>query len=271
MPPYTRYGRRVAKRRALRTRKRTVRRRRKPMVQMVKRIARTVQLKNSETKRNFVLNESYNYYPTTGSYNINLNFTNIFGVLGQGAGSTNFVGDDIQDPLFVAKFRFLINWDVQRAATGLTRCEPIILHAWIISTNDQYGSVIPTNYNTYTGQIDWILQSDGPTIQMNGDNCRVLKHWSKVINPPAIAAPSSTSPTFPEVMIRKNFKYKWKGKKVFESSTTASTDVPTKYLRGQQYYFMVGWGLPTSVTFAAPPANNPVRIHTDRYLYFKDI
>lgn len=243
----------------------------------IKAVARYTQLKNTETKRAFVLNESWNSFAATGSYFYNYNFLNIFSILGtgaQGTGQNQFVGDQVLDPLMVARIQFYVDWNTFSPA-GATTLEPVMLHTWIIAANDQYAAAAPTNVNVYSTILDWFLQTRPSRAVMNGDSCKVLHHWTRTVTPPSV--PTAVSAAFPNLFstacIRKKIVHKFKGKKTFEPQNPTSPNLPGAYLKGWNYYLICGWGLPDGTFNLNVPtgaSTRPVTIYLDRYLYFKD-
>lgn len=269
MPLRTRSGRRVVTRR-----KRTFRRkpRKSGLVKMVRRQARITQLKNTETKRFFILDESYNLYTAaTGSFYYNYNFVNVFGALAQGFGQNNFLGDTIDNVLTKVKFQITIRWNaLANILVGSPTLEvpEIFCHVWLIATNDQYPAVTPQNMAAVAGVSDWFLQIQAGRVQMNGDSIKVIKHWTKKFR--AYDSVFTNGATVQTVHIGKLVK-KLKGKKTYEPSSRAAPNAPSQFLKGWNYYYLTGWGLPDGqYSIATPLANNPVRMTMDRYLYFKD-
>lgn len=267
----TRYGR---SRRRVVTRRRTKRPViRRPLKKAVKRIARWELMKDAETKRVLTLNESYNLY-LTGAGNLrSYNMVNIFGIVAQGVTQNSLVGDSFNDPMFVAKMQFTVNWNAVAAnLVPATNVAPsICLRAWIIACNDQYTNTIsPIPVGSTSTTVDWFLQDRAFRARMNSDACTVVRSWSRVVSPPDIQFGTPVAPNG-LYTYRHAMKKKWKGKKSFEPFSPTQPNQISAYLKGQNYYFVVGWGLPDGTfSLANPVANNPVQIYCDRYLYFKD-
>lgn len=258
----TRTGRRLIKRRS-----RTVKRSRGKLIPTIKRVARRVALAQAETKRSVVLNEDYTYAPAA-AYNFQAMYTNIFSVLGgnQGGSQSTMIGTEIVDPLFVARMEMTVDWGLLLANAGATGTVGVCLHAWLVAVNDQQAVTVPTAYVNSPTANNWFLQLVGFRPQLNGNNVKVLKHWSKVVNPPSIPFGSSKPIGYCASGYKHKFVYKFKGTKEFES-TSDFTSV-SKVLRGMNYYFLVGYGVTSTEVLAANSQN--VYIRCDRYLYYKD-
>lgn len=237
---------------------------------MVRRVARREALKQAETKRAVILNEDWTYAPVT-AYNTQYMYAPVFAMLGasaQGVGQGQYIGTEIVDPLFVARMEIGIDWGLLMANGGVSGAVPVVIHAWLISTNDQVGLRNPQAHSNSVAGTQWFLQTQAFKAQFNGNNVRVLKHWSKVFSPPSIPfSPTVSKPTGYSVAgYRHKFVYRWKGKKEFEETDNPATI--TNFLRGANYYFIVGYGTPSIETLGANSQN--VYIRCDRYLYYKD-
>lgn len=268
----TRFGRRrkFSRRTTRKTFKRT--RTRAPLRTTIKRVARFEQLKNCETKRSVVFNEPYQVLPSA-AYNYTYSYVNIFSlppgtgtsmVLGQGVRENQFTGDEIMDPLFVARLRYSVSWRDMYASAPGHGFVGVKVHAWLIATNDQDGVVTPAPVDMgFTGD-GWFLQPAAMSAQMNGDNVRVIRHWSRTINPPSILGTNGDA----ETVVTHKMVVKLKGKKQYEDQPANASGVPAQYLRGWNYFFVVGWGVDQHVSLLN--TLTPVIITADRYLYFKD-
>lgn len=236
---------------------------------MLKRVVRRELLKNVETKRNIVLNENYTRIIGTG-FNSQYAYTNIFAnlsVTGQGAAQNQYEGTEILDPLFVARISFDVHWGVMQAAgtTGsYAGMVPVFLHAWVIAVNDQLTANVPT-----VTPAEWFTSALAASVQMNGNNVRVIKHWSRMVNPPSIPFSVGSPPTAATgtTCVRHKMVCKMKGKKEFEENASL---VPQPYLRGWNYYFVQGYGFPKGFLPSGTTYSAAVDCWADRYLYFKD-
>nr|QJB18605.1 MAG: capsid protein [Genomoviridae sp.] len=238
------------------------------LIPTIRRVARRVALAQAETKRAVVLNEDYTYGPST-AYNFQAMYTNIFSVLGtsaQGVAQNQMIGTEIVDPLFVARMEMTVDWGLLLANAGVTGVVGVCLHAWLIATNDQQPITAPTAYVNSASANNWFIQPQGYKPQLNGNNVKVLKHWSKCVNPPSIPFGSSKPIGYAASCYRHKFVHKFKGKKEFE--TTSDYTSVSRVLRGWNYYFLVGYGVASTETLNANSQN--VYMRCDRYLYYKD-
>lgn len=231
-------------------------------------------MKDAETKRVLVLNEGYNLYLTGTGLLRSYNMVNIFGIVAQGVTQNSLVGDSFNDPMLVVKMQFSVNWsNVAQALSPTTNVPPsICLRAWIISCNDQYANTIsPIPVGSTSTTVDWFLQDRAFRARMNSDACTVIRSWSLVVSPPDGQFGNTPVPPNGIYSYRHTMKKKWKGKKSFEPFSPTAPNQISAYLKGQNYYFVVGWGLPDGTySLVNPVVNNPVQIYCDRYLYFKD-
>lgn len=274
MRRFIRSGRRRVTRRPKR---RVVSRKRKTglTVKSVRRIAHQALLKDVETKRSVVQNESWNLVPTTGTYLYNYNMVNIFSQLavvgGQGALQYQFIGDEILNPFFVARIQATVDWG--KYATAVTPASApfgVILHSWIVAVNDQVAASAPTNMAGSTLNLNWFLQPRGFRAQFDGDAVRVVKHWSKVVNPKNYAVTASGSVVGGLETYRHKMVKRWKGKKQFEPITASGPNTtPSVFLKGWNYYFILGYGVPDG-TFVVNNSTGLVTFYVDRYMYYKD-
>lgn len=244
---------------------------RKPSVKMVQKVARRVLLKNTETKRNIIMNEAWNQpLAAPGSSLFQYSMANIFSQLSlQGTGQDRYVGDQILDPMLSVRAQFTIDWS--RFASALSPAAyplAVCLHMWIISTNDQYALTTPTNTedSSLSFIINWFMQKRAFRAQMNGDTVRVLRHWSRVVEPPSI--PTTGSASAAQTLVKHKLTYRWKGKKTYEPTVPGGI-VPGLTLKGNNYYLVCGYGIPDGV-FTITNPNTVCSIYVDRYLYFKD-
>lgn len=243
-------------------------RKKSSLVKTIKRVARREELRLVETKRNVVLNEDYTYAPT-GAYKEQYSYVNIFSApfLSGGTNQGSYIGTEIVDPLFVARLEMSVDWGLISQDNPATGPLGVVCHAWLIATNDQIAQQTPIPYQN--SSLGWFIQQSCYRAQMNGNNVKVLKHYSKILNPPSIpfsaTTPAAKPPAYATSVYKHKFVYKFKGKKEFEEDAATAVG---KVLRGWNYYFLVGFGVSAYDTLVANSQN--VYIRADRYLYFKD-
>ncbi|UYD39090.1 MAG: capsid protein [Wigfec virus K19_486] len=274
MPRYTRTTRRTRRPRIVRKRRTT---RKAPLTKMVRRVAAQQVLRMSETKRIALLNETWSLTPTTPSGS-QYSIANIFSVVQQNQNATGggMVGDTILRPLFVAKMRALVNWDrVRQLNGGGTGSTSVTLHAWIVASNDQLVLGTPASVNPYdagSSGPQWFYNTDAFSATLNGDNVKVLKHWSRTIHPPSIVSGTGSTALATVTAIRHKFVLKFKGQKEFEGRIPSTTQPGAlqPWLKGWNYYLLIGGGTPTGYPLTGSPLAPLWDIYVDRYLYFKD-
>lgn len=254
--------------------KRTFRRSKKtPLVKKIQSVSRRTALKLIETKKDVVLNEVYNTF--TGSVNYYYSWVNCFSQIAYNSTFQNgLIGDAFQDPLCVFKIQWIVNTEQLRTYNGDNSLRPIWIHAWILSINDQLSNALSTP-NTYNNTSqNWFTQPNGPNATMNGDNVRVLRHWCHQVNYPSLLATGTTDRTVTSnIGGRKKMMYKWKGTKRFEEdpgSNANNNPAIRPTLKGNNYYFMLGWCYQNGVNGPVSNANTAVDLRVDRYIYYKD-
>lgn len=236
----------------------------------VRKQARKEIVRMAEAKRAFVFNEAWNYQGAMG-VGTNLDdyyIANVFGYLSLGTGDTQFIGNQITDPLAVFKLSVQIQWASLASQvpnyTPAVRCD-----VYLIAVNDQFPTTVTPRATsipedstlmmkpiTFGGRVTW-------THTLNGQSVRVIKKKTLKIY----------SPNQPTVMTTHNLtvKKKFKGHKTFETTFDPATGVQTQttFLRGWNYYWYV-LTAPNVVTAVNAIANNPIQVVADRYMYFKD-
>lgn len=239
------------------------------MVKTVRRIARYEQMKNSETKRFFILNEGWNTYRSAGQDpNWSYQYVNIFGAMQQGVQQQQFEGDTILDPLFKMTISYEVLWNVLQTQfqTSQSQFPPLYVHAWIIAVNDQVSGVSPAPFPDIDPIRTWFLQPHSTRAVMNGDVVTVIKHKKRLVRAfgtDIVTPPASSAGTI-------KLLKKLKGKKTFEPVSSATPNTPGSNLKGWNYYVVFGWGVPDGYNLRNPLTANPIRVYADRYLYFKD-
>lgn len=245
----------------------------RPAVKQVKRISRFTLLKNSETKRHFILNENWGIYPATGTPRNNYVYANIFSPLTQGFAQNTFEGDNILDPLFVARVKFDLRPTLLEADLVNPSWLPEIwCHVWLLASNDQFSQVTPTVIDGGTppfNGLDWFLQTEASRVQMNGDSCTVIKHIRRKLRPYDTGLVLQSNPSTSVKLVAK-----LKGRKIFEPGSPNTPNTPADVLKGWNYYLVCGWGITDgsgSPTLSWPiTGTGPVSVTVDRYVYFKD-
>lgn len=254
---------------------------------LMKKVARRVALNLSEAKRFSDINRTVFGIPP-GAINQRWMFRNIFATLpsatgGVGSHSWTVVGNEIVDPLM----KFKCTWTLPYGGTiidGNNFYGTEILHVYLVAANDnaetvQDGAPPPNTliWSQYPAQfgsddIGWFLNQDGFKPTLNGNNCKVLKKWTKRYHPEIQFQRHSSTDTNVygngAIQISMSGKYRWKRKLTYEDNAFADIDanfLRSGVLRGWNYYMLVGWGAPGTLSVVAQPSCN-----LDMFLYFKD-
>lgn len=256
-------------------------------MRLMKTVARRVTLGLSEAKRFSYINAST--FVISGSAQHVWRFKNIFAQLptatGSLAGSSYGVeGNEIVDMTLKFKANFVIPiYQLVSNAQSLGAYGTIYCHMYIIAANDYSevvgqggtppGSLTWTTYPNFGAADDpgWFLQMSGDRPTLNGNNCKVVRHWVRKYTPPPTTgwyAAGETRESFGVVNIPIVGKHKFKGKKTFEDNPIGDLDANfprAGTLRGMNYFLLVGFSMPTIVTSAAFP-----QLWVDQFMYFKD-
>lgn len=257
-------------------------------MRLMKRVARTVALKLSEAKRftslGFDANPATDYgAPRRFRWTYKNVFSGIPSAAGGSAGASfSLVGNEMVDPLAKAKFSFSWNYADILAARNYDAYGTVMGWVYIVATTDQLETTGFTQYPAQGSSTDpgWFMNQDPYRPTLNGNNCKIVRRW-RIQHQPVNLAPTALTSTGQTIIttsfsgagtIIKNLtcKHRWKGKKTFEDFTQTANPGNANYfrstfLRGWNYYWLVGWTVPEVVPFAQAPA-----IINDQYLYFKD-
>lgn len=234
---------------------------------MMKRVAKRVTLSLAESKRFTILNEAIvpNVPPnTTTTWWIR----NIFAPPTQSVFSGGIVGNEIQHPLLKLKFNMTIDWatlrSVSRPLYGTIR-----FHVYIVAMNEQLDYSIPVNYATISPAPYIFLQPNGYRPTLNGNNIKVLKHFSRSVTPDQYEDTGAGLP-LGYTTLKGEMSYRWKRKLTYEDtgfSLIGGSLAKSNILRGWNYYILAGIGLPAS---SGAQTQVFTTIAMDSFLYFKD-
>jgi hypothetical protein len=234
---------------------------------MMKRVAKRVTLSLAESKRFTILNEAIvpNIPPSvTTTWWIR----NIFAPPTQSVFSSGIVGNEIQHPLLKLKFNTTIDWGTLRAIER-RMYGTIRMHVFIIAMNEQLDYSIPVNYATISPSPFVFLQSNGNRPTLNGNNVKVLKHYSRSVTPDIYEDQGQGFPVGTQIL-KGEMSYRWKRKLTYEDtglSLIGGAFPKSNILRGWNYYILAGVCLPGANAANTTPA---VSIAMDSFLYFKD-
>lgn len=247
--------------------------RRAPRSRMMAKVAKRVALSLSETKRYGILNERYTLPDTTGTASGVFAYRNIFVPLSQGYQSYSLIGSEMIPRILALNIRcyvdYSFNSQYNSAGQGIF---PVRFHVWIIASNEQFVATSPTKYDTSTTGPGWMYQPSFLTPRLNSNNCKVLKYWSRIINPPSVIQGAGTSTC--SGLVCKTGKLRWRpGRKItYEDSGSGPTSggpPSTAVTRGWNYYILGGWSAPATAGGTAK-LYPPGQMDIDSYLYYKD-
>lgn len=228
-------------------------------------------MKLAESKRNLLFNEQYNYIAGLGAGDANYDtyISNAMLALTSGSGDNNIVGNEIIDPLVVLKGTVRIDWGPITLSTG--NIPTYRVDVTLIAVNEQFLS-------TGTARITSIAEDNTLYVrhvssnlrwQFNAQNVTIIKRKTMMFTPRMLPFAGTTTPTALELRPFKVVK-RLKGNKEFESDITAAgLVVPSPFLKGWNYYWVVSSACSNQVGTAIV-GGNPLQITADRYMYFKD-
>lgn len=199
-------------------------------------------------------------------------YKNIFEQLvqygGQGGGQAQFTGTEITNAMGRFTVYGTVFWN--RIISLVGGVSSIFFEAAVIATNDQFATGGPALYNVAASGPNWFYNFQAYDPVFNGNNVRVIKRKRWRIDPPNMMSGAPSPPTTASSSFSKIIKVKFKGKKEFEegASTITGAPQPARFLRGWNYYLMVGFG--AQINAVPTTTQNLVDCYADSYLYFKD-
>jgi len=256
-------------------------------MRLMKRVARTVALKLSESKRFSDINRTV-FSGYVGTATFRWAYRNIFATLpvatGALAGSSYAIdGNEIVDPLMKVKAVCQIPFGQIASAAANLAYGTIRVTAYLLASNDYTGPVVgggpppgtmgfsgyPTQYSS--DDPGWFLNQDGYKTTLNGNNVKVMKKWTKKYHPDIIVNDTDgpyTNVGLGNIVLDLTFKHKFRGKYTFEDNHIG--DLDSNYpragtLRGWNYYLLVGWAAQGGIAYAQAP-----QVFMDTFMYFKD-
>lgn len=247
----------------------------------IARISKAVTLRATETKRFAILNENFTFLPTSGFNYAAWAYRNIFGPVPQGVTAFSRNGSEIHSPMLALNINVLVNWkDVANYNTNETFF-PIRVTVMIVSANEQIATGSTPTYYDYTSSSSsgWFYMPDNLNPRLNGNNIRVLKKWTRLINPRPYALVANSGPATLQYAFGGTqsycgkLRYKWRRKITYEDTGIPSNIggvVSGGTTRGNNYYILAGYSSSVNRGIAAVPPYPLCRIFMDSYLYYKD-
>lgn len=233
----------------------------------------------AETKRQFVFNEAWNHLSNLGVSDPggDIYIVNAFSSIAVGPGDTEFIGNQIIDPLIALKLSVQINWLALQQA--LLATPTVLVDVMLIAINDTIVNASAPGQPRLTTlaedstffvkhpSIDqrWMLNSQSVTVIKR----KRLKFSCRDI--PTVVNTSTGANTFSPLETRViKISKRLRGTKTYETQfSTGGVETRQPFLKGWNFYWLCI--NQTNATYVNAVTANPVRLIGDRYLYFKDL
>lgn len=252
----------------MRTTRRTTQPAQRRWGKRVRRQARREIMSLAETKRFWRWNDQYNF---GGALPVNTQtgdvyIFNAFTPPGEGAADTQFIGNEIVNPITELYLTVTVDWG--RAMSAFARLPVYRIDVYLVAVNEAYTSGAPIGIPT-AEMGNWFVKHPGMDMRwrINQQNVVVIKRKRIQFNGRDVS--SYAGGTAYETKTLK-MKKRWKGKKTYEQGVSSGGVITRQtWLKGWNFYYLVinQSNAPT----AAVAAVNPLQITGDHYLYFKDL
>lgn len=246
------------------------RRKAKPMVKTIKKVARREILRNVETKRYAMINDQVTYGIISTLQNSFWMARNPFALLPNGIDSWNVVGSEILDPLLKLKFTFDVNWN-QIFTTNSNNYASIALNVYLLASNDD--DVATSSWTNVfvpgTEQYNWFYQPNAYIPTFNGSNVKVMKKWRRVVRPDNLMGTGTVQGL---QVVAGSMKYRWKRKLIYEETQAINTGGPARdtVFKGMNYFVVVGVGTRAGLGTTTVTSGSLPKCTMDTFMYFKD-
>ena len=250
-------------------------------------MARRVALNLSESKRLSVINQVVFPAPSA-TLARRWVFRPVFSALpvatDVAAGSSYaLVGNEVVDLMTKAKFVFRLDYNTIVGGLNHTLTYgTYFFHVYLVASNDLAAPgnlILPGSTTWYqypepytTSDYGWFLNPDGHKPTLNGNNCRVVRKWTKKFTPDVQYAyqnaAEDTRLGLGQIIMNLNVKHRFKGKRTYEDDPSGGGEPNfnrTGSLRGTNYFWLCGWQAPSDLGAGSQP-----RVYMDEFLYFKD-
>lgn len=220
----------------------------------------------SESKRYTLLNERYGSFIPGFASPYYWFYRNIFSRLSEGTNYENIIGKSISRPFLKIKYSISQLWS-RLPAAGVTLGDCTVCVA-VIASNDQLVALTPTSFTPGSSDTvgNWLLQPIPERATFDGANVRVLKMRKHRLRFGAHVEAGSGLTAFGESHLTGSLKIRWRGNKTYELDDGVRAD----WLKGWNYYIVVGVQVPSSATVVVPTPWWP-EVTMDTHLYFKDL
>lgn len=232
----------------------------------VAQIAKSVSLRQAETKRSVVTNDAASYGALPAGDQAFFAIKNIFAQAGLGSAFNQLEGNELVNARTRITGTLYVDWNGVAVATGVV--QPIVFYVTLIAVNEEVtDSPIFTPFPTGVAN-NFLQEQDINRLTWEGQTVTVIKQFKRVMHPPALTEGELSSGQRTGIM---NFDVSamLRGKKEYQISTVPAT-VSTQlvWLKGYQFYWtaIAGYGTNTPVSAVVPPFD----VIADHYLYFKD-
>lgn len=232
----------------------------------VARIAKSVSLRQAETKRSVVPNDNAAFGPLSSGAQAFYAIKNVFAQIGLGSDFNQLEGNELVNTRARCTGTLLVNWSDVYTLTGVV--QPIVFYVTLIAVNEEITDS-PIFVPFPAGTVANLLQEpDINRLTWEGQTVTVIRQFKKKMNPPNLTGGELESSTRHGTL---NFDVSamLKGKKEYQiSNPTTSAATQLVWLKGYQFYWTViaGYGTTTPAAEVAPPFD----VICDHYLYFKD-
>lgn len=235
----------------------------------VRKQARKEIVKLAESKRLYIFNEGWNSLGAVGINDPNTDtfIANAHAPIATGVGDTQFIGNEILDPFHVLRLTVAVNWATLSASVGFL--PTIRVSAYLVAINDEIIASQPPRLTSLAEDNQLFIRHPNNEMrwQFNSQNVTVIRKKHMYLGGREISQMSTGATTY-EV---RNMKIaaRLRGKKQFEQEITSGGGYNIKtFLKGWNYYWIVVSQISNTAVNAATV--NPLRITSDRYIYFKD-
>lgn len=230
----------------------------------VARIAKAVTLKEAETKRSVISNDTAFVGPLLPGDTRAAEYCNVFAGVELGSGFNLLEGNELVNPRTRLTGVFTVDWGQVIAATGVV--QPIICYISLVAVREK--ATDSPAFTPMSGGVlnNWMQEQNVNRMTWEGQTVTVIRQKRIFMQPPTAGNVASwrTTRLF-------DCSALLTGKKVFELSTVAGgvgTEQLT-FLKKSNFYWVVYAGY-SAAPMGAEESIPGFTLNADHYLYFKD-